>query len=391
MAGRRFLFYSHDSFGLGHLRRTISLARAVAAREPDADILIVTGLALSTSYRLPPHVETLKLPAVRKDEHGEYHALRLQLPFEEIRTLRSDILESTAKAFSPDVLVVDKTPVGLRGELRSTLEWIAPRPDVRAVLGLRDIDDSPNRVRTDWAGGRVRKAIFRYYDSVLVYGPPSSPDALSCMGWDDLGVPVERVGYVGPTQASGPAPGLPLRYILVTAGGGGDGFRILAAFADAIRLRALEMPAVIVAGPLMSPDEVTQLSEMTEGLNVRIAEFRADMESVVAGAAAVVAMAGYNTVFEILSARKPALFVPRVHPREEQLVRAELLAEAGLADVLHPDDLTPASMRTALDRLLERPLLAEGLVDLDGAARAAKLLCLEADAAAEAEPMPARG
>ena len=50
LEGTRILFYSHDSYGLGHLRRTLTLATAMRAAIPDASILIATG---SESMPLP--------------------------------------------------------------------------------------------------------------------------------------------------------------------------------------------------------------------------------------------------------------------------------------------------------------------------------------------------
>jgi predicted glycosyltransferase len=80
-------------------------------------------------------------------------------------------------------------------------------------------------------------------------------------------------------------------------------------------------------------------------------------------------MAGYNTVVEALAARKPLLLVPRVHPRREQLVRAESLQRLGLAEMLHPGALSPAAVREALGRLLERKP-PQPDIDLDGARKA---------------------
>src|SRR5260370_34658044 len=82
-------------------------------------------------------------------------------------------------------------------------------------------------------------------------------------------------------------------------------------------------------------------------------------------------MAGYNTVAESVQARTPLLLVPRVRPGQEQLIRARFLAERGLAEMIHPDELTPATMRAALDRLVSRgpaPRQAEHFHGTDPAA-----------------------
>ena len=62
-------------------------------------------------------------------------------------------------------------------------------------------------------------------------------------------------------------------------------------------------------------------------------------------------MGGYNTYCEILSFDKPALIVPRVQPREEQLIRARRAAELGLIEMLLPEE---ADDRAALRRRAAR-------------------------------------
>jgi predicted glycosyltransferase len=369
----RFLFYSHDSYGLGHLRRTLALARAVTERDGGASALILTGSALATSYRLPPRVDTVKLPAITKGDDGSYRSARLAVGFEELSRVRGSIAQAAAASFDPTVMVVDKSPLGLRGELEATLAELRAKARCRLVLGLRDVEDSPRNVRRDWSE-RIRRAIQSYYDTILVYGPIYTLDALDCLGWKRLDVPVHHVGYVGLPAPAQPPPDLPPDYVLVTVGGGGDGLRVAAAFAEAIRSRPLPCPSVIVTGPLMADGDVRRLHRLAAGLHVRILEFRPDMEAVIAGARAVVSMAGYNSVVELMRARRPALLVPRVKPREEQLVRAREMAAMGLAEMIHPDQLTPAAMRAALDRLLSQRPQEDSRPSCDGAAHAADIL-----------------
>jgi predicted glycosyltransferase len=228
-------------------------------------------------------------------------------------------------------------------------------------------------VRRKW-GSKMRAALARYYDAILVYGPGSSPDAIDCIGGFDLDVPIHHVGYVGaPIPDRGPddlEPG----YLLATAGGGFDGFRLLATFAEAVRLRPLGCPAVMVTGPLMGSIERRRLRRLTDGLDIRYAELRTDMESVIAGSRAVVSMAGYNTVAEVMRAGKPAILVPRVRPSEEQLIRAGVLATAGLQQMIHPAELSAGCLRHAIDRLLRREAPSPPPDHYAGTERAARIL-----------------
>lgn len=357
--------------GLGHLRRTLTIAGRLSRDYEGATSLVLTGSSTAPFFELPPGVDTVKLPSTTRDETGRRHAHRLSVGLDHLETVRSSIALATAITFRPRAAVVDKYPLGLGGELEPTLAQLK-MAGCKLVLGLRDIDDSPARVRRGWTDA-TRQAIERYYDAVLVYGPPAAPDAIACMGWD-LSVPVHHVGYLGaPPPGLAPddvAPG----YLLATVGGGRDGFGVLAAVAEAIRVRPLPCRTLLVTGPLMPDEAVRRLRALVDGLDAEVWRFRTDLPRLIAGARGVVGMAGYNTVAEVMRAHKPALFIPRVRPSEEQLMRARCLAESGVQDMLHPDDLEAATVRAALERLLSRPAPTVRPEHYDGSARSAELV-----------------
>lgn len=380
--GARVLFYSHDSYGLGHFRRTLTLARAVSARDQRASALILTGSSLSSSWKLPPGVDVVRLPALTKTPAGNYAPLRLRGELARTISVRSEVAHATATAFRPHVTVVDKTPAGLRGEFLPALEALRAAPASRLVLGLRDVEDSAVAVKRDWAELGLEEVVARYYDEILIYGPRPGADALSILGRDDLAGRAHYVGYItAPLAECGPAD-LPARYLLATVGGGMDGYQVLMALARSLRLAPLAFPTVMVTGPLMDDEHAAALAHEVADLDVILAEFRPDMEALVAGAHAVVAMAGYNTVAELLHARARALLVPRISPRQEQLIRARALAARGLVNMLDPRDLNPWRLRRELAAVLKRPI-PPPIGAHDGAERATSLV-LDLAAAARA-------
>jgi len=80
----------------------------------------------------------------------------------------------------------------------------------------------------------------------------------------------------------------------------------------------------------------------------------------------VVSMAGYNTVCDVLSYRRPAVFVPRPEPSHEQSIRAQRLREWGVAEALSPGRASPAELATAIREALDGPAPARAPVSLDG-------------------------
>jgi predicted glycosyltransferase len=104
--------------------------------------------------------------------------------------------------------------------------------------------------------------------------------------------------------------------------------------------------------------------------DIVVRRFVTGLERQIAAAAAVVTMGGYNTVCEVLAAGVPALVVPRVRPRIEQLIRARRLTARGVLDCLHPDELSPGALAQWLAGAVGRgrQRLDEAL-DLDGLTR----------------------
>jgi predicted glycosyltransferase len=373
--GLRALFITNECAGLGHLRRTINLARAVTESDPDATALIVTGSAALGSFVLPDRVDTVKLPVFRREADGTLYAATLGVDMPMIESMRSEILRSAAAAFDPDVVVVDKTPLGLRDELVPMLELLRTRGRARVVLGLRNVEDDPARVRAAWSQANTLSAVERYYDCALVYGPANTTsDALSCLDGVEMPVPVTHVGFVGNRPATTPPEDLPGGYLLVTVGGGSDGHELIDAVLDAEQHAPLPLPIVIVTGPLMPASDVARLANRCDGDHIRLFDFRHDMANVIAGARGVVTMGGYNTISEVLQTGVPALVVPRVRPSEEQLIRANDLVALGLAAMLHPDEITPERMWDAVQQLTTRPRRPIDGADYRGAQHTAELL-----------------
>jgi predicted glycosyltransferase len=287
---------------------------------------------------------------------------------------------NAAQSFSPDAFVVDKAPLGMKREVFPALEFLyEERPSTLTVLGLRDVMDDPARIRRNWREGRIAPAIENFYDTILVYGPREIYDPLPEYGLSDATLRrCHYVGYVGraftPEETSDFVfePG----YVLVTAGGGGDGFHLMKNYLESLRRPAPVFESLVVTGPMMDDESKRKIERLARGLRVRVMEFRADMERLIRCAGAVVSMGGYNSTIELLVARKPALIVPRVEPRVEQLIRAEHLADLGLVDMIHPHDLTPSLVRSKVEELLERdPTSAPRFeVDLSGASRAVDLV-----------------
>jgi predicted glycosyltransferase len=355
------LFYSHDTYGLGHLRRTLALAGFLRSLRPFSQ-LIVTGSALAHRFALPPGTDYIKLPSVVKVGAGAYESRFLGLSFSAIRDLRRELLLGAARHFRPNLLVVDNVPGGLKGELHPTLHYLKSI-SCRLVLGLRDVVDEAGWVREAWARDGSHELLDQIYDRILVYGEREIYDAVGEYGFSPRAAAKTRfVGYLGrePGRRSadcvrsglgvGPRP-----LVLVMAGGGEDGYELLRAVLEAIALRrdATSFECLLLGGPLMPAPHRREVLELARERAVHYLDFSDDVPSYVRAADVVVSMGGYNSVCELLAVGKRALIVPRITPRREQLIRARALEKRGLLCALHPAELTPRRLLNEMNRLLE--------------------------------------
>lgn len=370
----RILLYSHDSYGLGHLRRTLTLAAALADARRDASVLVVSGSPCATQFPLPRGVEIIKLPSITKDEHGDYAPRSLPGGLELVRRLRRNLIVEVFETFRPDLLIADHQPIGLDGELTDVLR-LTRSSGTRTLLGLRDIIDDPASVAAQWSHPDIREALAHLYDRVCVYGEPRVFDQrVEYPIPPELAPRVEYTGYVVRNGASRHVRSGPIvrPHVLVTTGGGEDGEGHVVTYLESLRLGPVPWDTTLVLGPLMHPVHARHVKRLARTLrNVRVHAFHADMPRLLAECDAVVAMAGYNTVAEILQARVNAVLLPRVFPRREQLIRAQRLEALGLVTTLI--EPKARALRAAVERALGERRDWSVLPALDGHARVCEI------------------
>ncbi len=379
---KRVLIYSHDTFGLGHLRRCREIAHALVESDENISVLILSGSPIIGSFGFKNRVDFVRIPGVIKLRGGNYVSLKLPLDIEHTLAMRASIIQHTADIFDPDLFIVDKEPLGLRGEVKQTLALLRGK-GVPCVLGLRDVMDDPELLAPEWERKKVAPALTNFYDDIWVYGLPQICRPLEGL---DLPPSVEhRITYTGYLRRSPPMAALTPKlekvkepYILVTVGGGGDGEDIIDWVLRAYESDAsLPYPAVMVLGPFMGSKLQDDFLARADRLpNVEAITFDAQVDGLLERAAGVVCMGGYNTFCEVLSFDKRALIVPRTQPRLEQFIRAERAQELGLVRMLLDDGVRdPATMSTAIRTLSQQPLPSQTVVPglLDGSDNVIKL------------------
>ena len=359
----KVFFYVQHLLGIGHLKRAATLARAL--RQAGFQVTLASGGAPVEG------VEVLQLPPASSQDFKQLLDERGAPVDDAWKARRREALLAAFRDAYADVLLVELFPFGrrqMRFELLPLLEVArgqTPRPLV--VCSVRDLIQ-PNPARE----AEAIECFERYFDRLLVHGDPRVvPFERTFAAAGRLAGRLHYTGYVveDPPEAGEAGKG----EILVSAGGGAVGGRLLETALEARRLtRFRDRPWRILTGGGFKGFEGLR---NRAGDGVIVERARDDFTLRLKNCVLSVSQAGYNTVLEALRARARTVLVPFAGGAEsEQTLRARLLEERGLVHVVEEGDLTAATLAAAVDRAAAAPRPAAGAIDLDGARRSAQLL-----------------
>jgi predicted glycosyltransferase len=350
---KRVFFHVQHLLGIGHLKRAATLARAL--RAAGFEVTLASGGAPVAG------VEVLQLPAASSpdfkqllDENGR--------PVDDAwKARRTAALLEAYSASNADALLIELFPFGRRQLRFELLPLLERAKDKLVVCSVRDLIQ-PHPAREDEA----LETFERYFDRLLVHGDPNLVKFDRTFG--SASRLVGKLHYTGYVVDETPSDGdAGTGEVLVSAGGGAVGRRLLETAIHArpltrLRDRSWRLLAGVNADVFQSDSVVVE-------------RFRDDFGSRLANCVVSVSQAGYNTVVETLRAGARAVLVPFAGGAEsEQTLRARLLAERGLVQVVEEEVLTAATLAAAIDRAAAGPRPALGSIDMNGARRSAELL-----------------
>lgn len=358
--------YSHDTYGLGHIRRTMAIASNL--REANINILILTGSPIAGRFSFPEQIDFVRIPGMIKKTNEEYLPLSIKINSRHALDIRRNIITATAKTFQPHLFIVDKEPLGLKKEVLPTLQWLRRcRPETRTVLGLRDIMDDGPTIRNDWKEKGVYEVLETLYSEIWIYGNREFYDPV-----DEYAIPeslsrkMHFTGYI-PRRIPGRKAVKKSKIknsvkngeklVVVTTGGGGDGYAVMNAFLAMLESGSAPLPfkSVLITGPFMPLEKRKEIFERARKLGVKTCRFYEQMEDILAAADLVVSMGGYNTICEILTQGTVSLLIPRENPRKEQLIRSQVLHRRNLVDYIPLNSVAPSILRDKILSLLNNP------------------------------------
>jgi len=355
----RILVYSHDTFGLGNIRRMLAIAEYLTEQNENFHVLVITGSPMLQGFRVSPKIDFIKLPCFSRNREGSYEVRSLPLAQTSLLKMRGRMIQCVIEDYQPDLILVDKKPGGVEGELEFALHNLtnsgAQRPALALVL--RDILDDPAATFDIWQKRRYHQTIDEFYDLILVAGQPDIFDVA-----DQYQFPAtsrKKIRYCGYIQRQEvkrqKANANDKQKVLIMAGGGGDGFELMKNYLIGLKTDAINstQETLMISGPEMCADEqaiLQQLAKVCSG--VTITEFCATLQKEIERADLIVCMCGYNTICEVLASGKRVVAVPRIAPVLEQYIRADSFAQRGLLTLVDPRSLNPETLMAAVNSAL---------------------------------------
>jgi predicted glycosyltransferase len=371
------LIWVQHLLGTGHLRRAQAIAAALARR--GVSVVLLSGGA-PLPWPAPPGVQVVQLPPVRSRDAAFSALTDLDgRPADaELWQARRRAIHEVVGTARPRIVVTEMFPFGRRAFRREVEELLFAAARFRPLVAASVRDVLVGKTEpTRWA--EMRDIALARYDLVLVHSDPRVlPFDLSFPHTAALGDRLVHTGYVLGVRRPAPA-GVDLA-VVVSAGGGAVGSRLLATALDARRRsRLADRPWLLVGGAnLPEAEHAAQLAAAPPGVSVT--RHRDDLPDLLATADVSVSQAGYNTIVEGLAGAARLVLVPFDGPgQDEQQKRAGRLAELGLATVVAAEELSPETLAGVIDRAAALPRPDTGWIDLDGARRAVALLLQRAD------------
>jgi len=368
--------YVQHLLGTGHLVRMQALASAL--HSAGHHVLLVSGGRAESQegYSL------VQLPVV-KTQPGDFLTLLDEsgTPVDDaFKDARAKLLLQAVEEFTPDLLVLETWPFGRRQlgfEIKPMVEKLQRlvHPPL-LVSSIRDVLQQRQEKRRR----ETLEYINRWFSLVLVHGAESlTPLAQSFPEASSIACPVAYSGYLSKIYPmSETADNYGAGEVLVSAGGGATGARLLQIAAGAAALDAV--PWRLMAGPNL-PQSAFDTLVQKQGKHLIVERNRPNFRTMLENCSASVSQFGYNTATDLLQAGCPAVVVPYAEDGEtEQAQRAACFADLDLVVPLEQTALTPSSLIEAVNAARRMhhqkapPKVNNIAPDLDGSVQSVKIL-----------------
>lgn len=405
-------FYSQHLIGVGHHFRNRQIVNELVKT---CDVFFIDGGRPIPEADLDERVVRISLSPLRSGAQG-IESVDKERDLQNVMHERQVRLSDAMEQIHPDVFCVEFFPFSrwsLKGEILDTIVRLNQvNPNAQVLCSQRDI---PTRAKSDVLqptvalaqrrdgdamrfysvpfGGihheylafnrryyeEVVPVLNQYFDAVLVHGDSQLSRLEDHFPWvGDIDIPVVYTGFVSEKIEDASRPErAPNRYVLVSAGGGAEGLALVAPCIEA--WKQLEQDdvhdgreMVIFAGAFIDETHFDALCALCGDGPFRIERFTSNFLAWMKHADLSISRAGYNTCMNVLETQVPSILVPSI-AMDDQEFRAQQLMALGIAQVIHPDQLSVVKMAKAIAEMLESSV-PEHHLSMDGADQTRKFI-----------------
>lgn len=337
----KFALYQQGARGYGRFARSIKLINVLNEIYVGCTGVLFSGTDLIFNFQLPNNIEVIKLLEIDKGLNQKYSQKYCGLDIDECLSIRSNRIKNAIYEFQPDVFFIDLIPTGVMNELKDVIIWMKDSNlSTKIILVTRDIIDSPNRTIIEWKKYDVYNFLDKYYDGIFVLGSKVVFDF--CKEYKisgDLFLKVIHCNYFSQKYFLKSNNENKQEYeILVTLGGGIDGYRLVKLFLDLYKEEKWSFRALIILGQQFPIDFKKNIIARLPS-SIEIIDFTESLVDFFIRSQQIICMGGYNTITELLALKKHPIVIPREAPTREQSIRSLRLNELSLISLIKEDKL----------------------------------------------------
>jgi predicted glycosyltransferase len=364
---------SQHSLGVGHLSRT-SLLASEMAKTPGVSVVHIScgpPVGIIPSH---PDVSLVELPplVVKGMSSTELVPLETGKTREDVEKVRVDTIAALFRERRPDMFITEFFPFSphrLDGTVLPVLGLIKKTyPDCAILCSSRDIPICHREVIHAGLVARITSILDTYYDLLLVHSDPAVVRLMDIPKYRALkpSCPVVYTGYICERRETAPHPASTVgRRILVTVGGGRDGYRVVES-AVTVAARKGGYWFDIVCGPFMEKGRVDEMDRRAGRLsNTRLFRSVHNLRETIGGYDLVICSGGYNTLIETIIRRKRCISIPRAGSYE-QAKRVGMFSAKGLVAPILESRLTARGLSRLIEEVLAADYRPAAAINTDG-------------------------
>jgi predicted glycosyltransferase len=337
----KVLFHCQYVYGLGHLIRSLQLAKGLL---DDFEVYFLSGGETVKGLSIDPKINFIQLDALFKEENcNNLSSVDKNLTIDECLSNRKIVIHELIQKIRPEVIITEHFPFGFLFE-HEVLSLITKakkvNPLVKIVSSVRDIIETEKGGKAD---DKTVKILNQYYDLLLIHGDENViPFETSFSLTNLMNIRHVSTGYI--KESSLKKQNKKKQTIIVSVAGGRVGKELKNAVVTAYKniQNNINHELLVFDGAFNSRDEKCASDKGITYFKFDRSVFLKELSK----SDISISLGGYNTTVESLFLANKVLIYSRnfLGDNFEQEIRISSLAKLGLITRLSYDHLEPSKL-----------------------------------------------